>query len=208
MDKRKAGVAAACILIVVVTLAYSLYVLVLKSHRSLFENYYLNIAKNLNSDDTKTEVRGWFERDYNFTELLEWVNDVLVFDKTYNDLERYWRTDPSVIKEIGRGQCGEFGILYVSACLAHGYDSRLVVAVNVDNPNNLSGLHVWAEVNENDDWIHVDPYPKKWNTPYMYERGETGDWGDDIGSDVKIYAFEEGKCEEVTLRYLSQSPEG
>jgi hypothetical protein len=164
--------------------------------------------KNLNAEENKTIVRNWFERDYTFTELLEWVNDVLIFDKTYNDPERYWRTNPSVIKEIGRGQCGEFGILYVSACLAHGYDSRFVVAVNVNNPNNLSDLHVWAEVNENDDWIHVDPYPKKWDDQYMYERGETGKWGDCIGSAVRIYAFEEGNCKEVTLNYLSQSPEG
>jgi len=196
MVKRKPlFVAIAGISIIVIICILSLY-------KSPFETYYSNIVKNLNRDETKTKVRGWFERDYNYTQLLEWVNDTLVFDTTYNDPERHWRTDPSVIKEIGRGQCGEFSILYVAACLAHGYDSRLVVAVNVSDPNNWTDLHVWAEVEDN-GWVHVDTYPGKFNQPYMYERGETGDWGDDIGSDVKIYAFEEGKCEEVTMCYLS-----
>ena len=208
MENRKALVIAAVFIsIVVIPIAFTFYVWIHQQQSSIFENYYLDIIKNLNAEENKTKVRNWFERDYNYTELLEWVNDTLVFDKTYNDPERHWRTDPALIKEIGRGQCGEFGILYVSACLAHGYDSKLVVAVNVSNPNKWSDLHVWAEVEDN-GWVHVDTYPGKWNDPYMYERGKTGKWSEYIGSAVRIYAFEEGKCEEVTLNYLSQSPEG
>jgi transglutaminase-like putative cysteine protease len=165
-------------------------------------DYYLDIIEDLNSDVTKTEVRGWFERDYTYTELVEWVNDTLIFDPTYNEPERHWRTDPSVIKEIGRGQCGEFSILYVSACLAHGYDSRLVLAVNVSNPDILTVLHAWAEV-KMCGWIHVDPAGVAWNDRYRYERCETGDWGKEIGSSVKIYSIDDGMCEEVTSSYLS-----
>ncbi len=70
---------------------------------SVIENYYLRIMKNLNTEENKTTVRSWFERDYNYTELLEWVNYTFVLDKTYNDPERPWITDPSKIKEIGMG---------------------------------------------------------------------------------------------------------
>ncbi len=161
--------------------------------------------KNLNTEENKTTVRSWFERDYNYTELLEWVNYTLVLDKTYNDPERPWITDQSKIKEIGMCQRGEFGILYVAACLAHGYDSRLVVAVNVSDPNSWSDLHVWAEVKENSNWVHVDPAGVAWDNRYGYENNETGPWGDYIWSVVRIYAFEDGNYEEVTLSYLSQS---
>jgi len=178
-------------------------ILYVSLYKSPFEAYYSNIVKNLNRDKIKTEVRGEFERDYNYTELLQWVNDTLTFDKTYDDLQRAWTVDPLKIIENGRGQCGEFAILYVSTCLAHGYDSRLVVATNVTDPNNWTDLHVWAEVKENGNWVHVDPAGVAWDNRDRYKNNETGSWGNYIGSTVKIYAFEKGRCEEVTLSYLS-----
>ena len=47
--------------------------------RTAFENHYFDIMKNVNSTETKTEVIRRFERDYNFTEIYEWVNEKLEF---------------------------------------------------------------------------------------------------------------------------------
>jgi hypothetical protein len=204
MDKRKACVVVACILIVVVTVVYSLYVLVLKSRRSLFENYYLNIAKNLNSCDTKTEVRSWFERDYNYTELCQWVYSNLEYIPLNESFDR--STDPIEILENKKGRCGEFSYLYVAACLAHGYDSRFVVATDITN-SSREDPHAWAEVKVNNNWVHVDPTGNAWNDPYRYERCETGDWGKELGSTIRIYAIEKSSCKDVTLSYLSKSQE-
>ena len=200
MENRKALVIAfVFILILVIPILFTFYFWIPQQERSDFENYYLGIMENLNAEENKTMVRNWFERDYMFGELIEWVNDVIVFDKTYNDSGRHWKTDPASIKENGKGQCGEFGILCASACLANGYETRLVVAVDVSNPNNWKDLHVWDEV-KMCGWIHVDPSGNVCGEKYRYE---TLDWGENIGSTVRIYAFEEGKCEEVTANYLS-----
>jgi hypothetical protein len=83
----------------------------------------------------------------------------------------------------------------VSACLALGYQSRLVVAVDTQS---WSYIHVWAEDYYNGIWVHVDPSDKVWNNPSRYQ---SWDWGKYVGSDVKIYAFEDGKFEEVTSFY-------
>ena len=194
--RKKLNVAVVAISVIAV-----FCILYISLYKSPFEAYYSNKVQYLNRDEIKTKVRSEFERDYTYTELLEWVNDTLTLDKTYNDLQRTGIKDPLKIIENERGQCEEFAILYVAACLAHGYDSRLVVATNVTDPNNWTDLHVWAEV-KMCGWIHVDPAGVAWNDRYRYERCETGDWGKDIGSTVKIYAFEDGSCEEVTLSYL------
>lgn len=169
-----------------------------KQQSSYFEGYYLDIMENINSSETKSLVRTWFDRDFSFTELTHWVNYTLVFDETYNDPKRNETTDPASIKEIGTGRCGEFSILYVAACLAHGYDTRLVVATDISNPYMWNDLHVWAEV-KMCGWIHIDPSGCNWGNKSQYEKGP---WGEDIGSTVIIYAFEDGKCEEVTSKYL------
>lgn len=180
---------------------YYFYFLIPQQQSSNFENYYLGIMKNLNADENKTSVKNWFERNYTFTELIGWVNNTLVFDETYDVSQRHWSVDPATIKEIGMGGSVEFSILYVSACLAQGYESRIVVAVDVSNSNYWTDLHVWAEV-KMCGWIHVDPSRNMWANKLIYANGE---WGDAIGSTVKIYAFDDGKCEDVTLNYLSRS---
>lgn len=164
--------------------------------RISFENHFLEIMKQVNSTKTKIEVRSCFDSNLSFTELYDWVHEQLRFVPTNESFERH--TDPSEILESGEGRCEEFSILYVAACLAHDYQSRLVTSINISNPISLKGLHVWAEVELNTAWVHVDPSQRGWNEPYMYENWE---WGKDIGSTVKIYAFEEGKCEDVTLNY-------
>lgn len=151
--------------------------------------------KNLNSTGTKTSITNRFERDCNFTELYEWVHKNLEFVPVNETFERH--SDPLEILESGKGRCGEFSILYVAACLAHGYESRIIVAVDVCNLIHWTGEHVWAEV-KLDDWVHIDPSDRTWNEPDRYR---AWDWGKEIGSRIKIYAFEDGKYEDVTSNY-------
>jgi len=151
--------------------------------------------RKLNSAETKTNVRSWFEGDHNITELYEWVHEKLEFVPLNETFER--NTDPAEILESGKGRCEEFSILYVAVCLAHSYQSRIIVAIDTNNPRKLIGQHVWAEV-KLDVWVHVDPSDRVWNEPYRYE---TWSWGKYIGSTVEIYAFEEGKCEDITSNY-------
>lgn len=56
--------------------------------------------------------------------------------------------------------------------------------------------HAWTEVwnVELSMWIHVDPSEKRINDPKMYER----DWKKNLKA---IYAFENGKLEDVTKTY-------
>lgn len=169
-----------------------------QQNRALFENHYLSIARKLNSTESKAEVISWFGRDFNFTELYEWVHEKLDFVPFNETFERH--TDPSEILESGKGRCEEFSILYVAACLAQGYQSRIIVAIDTSNPVNLIGQHVWAEVKLDNCWVHVDPSEQRWNETNMYQSWE---WGEEIGLKIAIYAFEEGRCEEVTLNYGS-----
>jgi hypothetical protein len=157
---------------------------------------YLNVMKKSNSPEYKAEIRSWFDRTYNFTELYEWVDKELEFIPVGVSFERH--TDPIEIAQSGKGRCGEFSILYVAACLAHGYESRIVVAVDFSNPLALQYPHVWAEV-KLDRWIQVDPSPRPfWNQSQRYL---TWPWGSGIGQNVKIYAFEDGNFQEVTSNY-------
>jgi hypothetical protein len=73
------------------------------------------------------------------------------------------------------------------------------VAVNTTTWNFV---HVWAEDYFNGSWVHVDPSDKVWDKPSRYQ---DWDWGKCIGLDVKIYAFEDGKYEEVTSTYSQHS---
>lgn len=188
-------VSLALIFVVAVSVVYVWFIWLPQQERASFENHYLSIMKTLNSTETKTEVASWFERDYNCTELYEWIHEKLEFVPVNETFERH--TDPSEILESGKGRCEEFSILYVAACLAHGYQSRIVVAVDISNSRNFIGQHVWAEV-KLDGWVHVDPSDRVWNEPHRYEKWN---WGKDIGSNVMIYAFEEGRYEDVTLNY-------
>jgi hypothetical protein len=187
------------ILIFTSSLVYYFHFLIPQQQQDDLENYYLGIMKSLNTEENKIIVRNWFDKDYMVPDLIQWVNNTLAFDETHTDEQRHWKTDPSQIKQIGKGQCGEFSILYVAACLAQGYDARLVVATNVNYP--YQDLHVWTEV-KMCGWIHVDPSENMWGDKYMYQNEE---WGQAIGSTVKIYAFEDGKSQDITLNYIAAS---
>jgi hypothetical protein len=156
-----------------------------------FTDHYLGIMENLNSSETKVKMAAQLDSRYNQTDLFNWEQSRLNFTQ---DLPG-WFEDPIEILNSGKGICVQFSIVYVSSCLALGYQSRLVVATDTTNWNFI---HVWAEDYFNGSWVHTDPSDKVWNNPSKYQ---SWDWGKGIGSDVKIYAFEDGRFEEVTSTY-------
>lgn len=158
-----------------------------------FDN--LNMIKNLNSDGTKTALRNMFDRTYNFTELYQWEHTKVKFVNN-ETFER--SSDPLRILQTGKGKCGEFSVLYAALCLAHGYQSRLVLAIDVNYRVLWFPQHEWAEVRIGDQWIHVDPSDQVWNEPSHYK---TWPWAKGVGSNVRIYAFEDGKITDVTQYY-------
>jgi hypothetical protein len=156
-----------------------------------FEAHYLGIMKTLNSSQCKLGMLSELGGKYNFTELFSWEHGRLTFESD----PAGWFEDPFEILSRGKGICAQFSIVYVSACLALGIQSRLVLATNTTAWNFI---HVWSEVYFNGVWIHVDPSDQVWNQPSRYQNW---DWGKYIGQDVRIYAFEEGMSEDVTSTY-------
>jgi len=156
-----------------------------------FTDHYLGVMKNIDASKTKAELASQLNSKYNQTDLFAWEQSKLTFVQDPTG----WFEDPNQILNSGRGICVQFSIVYVSACLALGYQSRLVVAADTTNWNFI---HVWAEDYYNGTWVHVDPSDKVWNSPSRYQ---SWDWGKAIGSEVKIYAFQDGKFQEVTKTY-------
>jgi len=156
-----------------------------------FESYYFGIMENLNNPSTKEAIRNNMTYAYNFTELLEWEHSYVKWVPIGETFER--NTDPEKILASGKGRCGEFSILYLSACLSLGYEARLLVSIK---PYIYWELHNWVEVKVNDSWIPVDPTDGIWNNSSRYKT-----WWGEIGKDAFIYAFEDGNIEEVTERY-------
>jgi hypothetical protein len=158
--------------------------------KTLAENY-LGVMKNLNSSQTRTKMAKLLNPNYNQTDLFTWEKSKLTFA---NDPNGFYE-DPFQILASGDGICVQWSIVYVSACLALGYQSRLVVAVDT---STWSYVHVWAEDYYNGRWVHVDPSDGVWNDPSRYQ---SWDWGPAIGSTVRIYAFEDGSFQDVTGTY-------
>ncbi len=156
-----------------------------------FTAHYMGIMQNLNSTQTKAKIASQLDPSYNQTDFFSWEQTKLTFTQDTTG----WFEDPTQILNSGKGICVQWSIVYVSACLANGYPSRLVVATDTANWNFI---HVWAEDYFNGSWVHVDPSDKVWNNPSRYQ---SWDWGRGIGADVKIYAFEDGSFEEVTSNY-------
>jgi len=124
----------------------------------VFRDHYLGIMSNLHSGKTKSSMLLRLGGEYNFTGLFGGEHSRLSF----NEDSAGWFEDPIAILNEGKGICEQFSIVYVSACLALGYQARLVVAANT---TDWSFIHVWAEVYFNGSWIHVDPSDQVWNQP-------------------------------------------
>jgi len=160
--------------------------------KTLAENY-LGVMKNLNSSRTKAEMAALLDSNYNQTELFAWEKSKL----TFADDPMGFYQDPFQILSSGDGICVQWSIVYVAACLALGYQSRLVVAVDT---SSWSYIHVWAEDYYHGNWVHVDPSDGVWGDPSMY-LGSSWGWGKYIGSEVGIYAFEDNSFQDVTATY-------
>lgn len=157
-----------------------------------FQTYYLGVMKDLNSSETKAYMRDKINETYNFIELLNWTSQNLNWSK--ESFARY--SKPQQILNQGKGRCEEFAIVYVGACLALGYEARIVVSRQFYHIL-VRGFHVWAEVKLDDVWTHVDPSPTAfWNDTSRYR---SWNWGPRVT--LTVFAFEEGKIEDVTSRY-------
>jgi transglutaminase-like putative cysteine protease len=155
-----------------------------------FTNHYLDLMKNLNSTQIKTQMSTVLNPRYNQTDLFAWQRTKMNFTQDTTG----WYENPTQILNSKDGICVQWTIVYISACLALGYQSRLVVAVNTAT---WSFIHTWAEDYNNGAWIHVDPSDGIWNNPSRYQ---TWRWGT-FGSEVKVFAFEDGSFQEVTSTY-------
>jgi len=144
---------------------------------------YRELSQRLTEPSLLNELRSLFQRRYTLPELLDWVHEKVKLEK--GNIDRH--NDPREILACGKGRCGEFSILFTSLCLAHNYRARLILDMSD---------HVWTEIwdNRRRRWIHVDPSEKKIDDPSMYER----DWKKNLWA---VYAFENGKMENVTKRY-------
>jgi len=156
-----------------------------------FQAYYLGVMKDLSSSETIAYMRDKLNGTYDFVELLNWTNQNLNWSK--ESFTRY--SDPQQILNQGKGRCGEFANVYVAACLALGYEARMVASRQFYSFGH--GFHAWAEVKLDGVWTHVDPSPTAfWNDTSRYR---SWDWGPRIT--LNVFAFEDGKIEDVTSRY-------
>jgi hypothetical protein len=160
-----------------------------------FTEHYLEVMKSLDSNEVKSKIAPQIDPICNQTELFTWEQSRLTFANDPNG----WLEDPIQILNSGSGICVQWSIVYVSACLALGYPSRLVVATDTTSWNFI---HVWAEDYYGGTWVHVDPSDKVWNNPSRYQ---SWDWGKYIGSEIKVYAFEDGRYEDVTATYSAHT---
>lgn len=144
---------------------------------------YRRISESLIDPSMKTKLRRFFCHRLSLQELLEWLHSKVEFDKKIT----IRHNDPFEIIHYGRGMCREFSVLYNAICLVNGYRARLILDMTD---------HVWVEVWERKSsrWIHIDPSEKRIDDPEMYER----DWKKDL---KEVYAFENGKIEDVTKSY-------
>lgn len=62
------------ILVVLAIVTGVLAVYVIYVQPMMYQNYYLDIMRKCNGPSKKATVRSWFIRDYNFTEIYDWVH--------------------------------------------------------------------------------------------------------------------------------------
>lgn len=149
-------------------------------------DYYQNIIKENSTEEILVDLRNRFDTSYDFTELSQWEHKHLNYTKS--EITRH--TNSIEILECGKGRCGEFAILYMALCLAHGHQCRLVL--------DMLGDHVWTQIKVGDQWVHFDPSAKpddpKQTDPLSYEK--------DKNTPVYlILAIEKTTFEDVTSNY-------
>ena len=159
-----------------------------------FTDHYMGIMQSLNSTSTKALMAPMLNPGLNQTTLFTWEHSRLTFEGDTNFFE-----NPLNILSSGKGICVQWSIVYVSACLTLGYPCRLVVAADT---STWKFIHTWAEDYYNGTWVHVDPSDSVWNSPSKYQ---SWPWGQYMGSQVKVYAFEDGAFQDVTATYSSSS---
>lgn len=144
---------------------------------------YKSISERLTDPSLLYRLGKLFKKRQALPELLEWIHTRVNFNK--GDIVRH--NDPFEIIKHGQGKCREFSVLFTALCLANGYRARLILDMSD---------HAWTEIwdTTQDKWIHVDPSEKRINDPEMYER----DWKKSL---KEVYAFENGKLEDVTQTY-------
>ena len=144
---------------------------------------YRKVSAEFTNSALIAQLRAFFDRKCTLAELLDWVHEKVKWDN--GQIDRH--NDPLGILAYGRGRCGEFSILFTALCVAHGYRARLVLDLTD---------HVWTEVwdEAKNRWVHVDPSERRIDDPLMYER----DWKKSLSG---VYAFENGKMEDVTKSY-------
>ncbi len=149
-------------------------------------SYYQSIIQDNSEHQILTELRGRFERNFTFMELYTWEHEHLNY--TEGNIQR--NTNSIKILEYGKGRCGEFAILYMTLCLAHGYQCRLV--------SDYFGDHVWTQIKVDDEWVHFDPSAnpdsQSLTDPLAYEQNKKSPV-------YLILAFEETTFEDVTSNY-------
>jgi hypothetical protein len=149
-------------------------------------------AQSLSTTTEENYFKTLLGKSYNYTELIEWENQHLVFyDKS--DLQR--NTDPIKIVEYGKGKCGEFATLYAELCISQGYRCRIIQLVFNDHAFNEVLL-------SNGTWIRVDASlnstgPRAVGYPMFFEK-EPG-WT----APIFALAFENSTITEVTNTYRS-----
>jgi hypothetical protein len=155
-----------------------------------FTNHYLDLMKNLNSTQIKTQMSSMLNPNNNQTDIFIWQRTKMTFAQDTTS----WYENPLQILNSKDGICVQWSVVYVSACLALGHQSRFVVAVNTAT---WSFIHTWAEDYYESKWVPVDPSDAVWNNPSRYQ---SWGWGT-FGSQVKVYAFEDDSFQEVTNTY-------
>jgi len=144
---------------------------------------YRKVSAEFTNSALIAQLRAFFDRKCTLAELMDWVHEKVKWDN--GKIDRH--NDPLGILAYGRGRCGEFSILFTALCVAHGYRARLILDMTD---------HVWTEVwdEAKNGWVHVDPSERRIDDPLMYER----DWKKSLSG---VYAFENGKMEDVTKSY-------
>lgn len=197
--QKTKGVFAFVFALLIIVAAVSAFILIPKNQTNEPEAlqtlaaHYTQLMKNLNSTETKAPMRAQLNASYNQTDLFTWEHSKLTFE---SDPAGFFE-DPTQILGSGKGICVQWSVVYVSACLSLGYQSRLVAAVDT---STWSWIHMWAEDYVNGAWVHVDPSDSVWNKPSMYQ-GSNWPWGSGLGSSVRVYAFEDDGYQDVTSTY-------